>query len=112
MTQPQDQAVLANRQKTDTFVSDMRRIIDHWRLKAPAEVMVILYTNPDIYQNFIAPAIKRIYGLEGEMWLEELEVWLANYTGQGVDGEPTMPKNRTRHGSLAISRTKRPTMGT
>lgn len=81
---------------TETFVSDMRRIIDYWRTKAPAGVLVILYTNTDIYQNYIYPTIKRLYGLEGEMWLEELEIWLANYNGQGVDGEPTMPANRKR----------------
>ena len=72
----------------DTFFSDMRRIIDYWRLKAP-EKTIYLYTNPDIYYNHIVSAIKRIYGQEGMAWLDEVEKWIAVYNGQGKDGNPT-----------------------
>jgi Lyzozyme M1 (1,4-beta-N-acetylmuramidase) len=77
----------------DTFFSDMRRILDYWKFKKP-DKKVVLYTNTDIYANFIYPAIKRLYGMEGEQWLESLDLWLANYNGQNVDGEPLMPANR------------------
>lgn len=77
----------------DMFFSDMRRILDYWKMKEPGK-RIVLYTNTDIYQNYIYPSIKRLYGLGGVQWLEELDLWLANYNGQGVDGEPTMPRNR------------------
>jgi len=90
-----NEGAFTDRAAGDTFFGDMRRILDYWRQHAPAKVLVVLYTNTDIYQNYIHPAIKRLYGAEGVMWLEELPLWLANYNGQGVDGGPTMPKNRT-----------------
>lgn len=89
-----NEGAFASQAATDTFVSDMRRILDHWRAKAPAKVQVVLYTNQDLYQNYIVPALKRLYGLEGEQWAEEQLLWLAVYNGQGPDGNPTMPKNR------------------
>lgn len=79
--------------QADTFFSDMFRIIEHWRYRQPGK-RVILYTNHDIYQNYLYPAILRVYGLQGKLWLDELKIWIANYNGQGVDGEPTMPINR------------------
>jgi lysozyme len=74
--------------ESNTFFSDMRRIIDYWRMKAP-EKTVVLYTNPDIYWNHIVPAIRRVYGLGGMEWLDEIPKWIAVYNGQNQDGEPT-----------------------
>lgn len=79
----------------DQFFSDTYRIIELWRYREPTS-KVLLYTSLNIYQNYLAPAIKRVYGLHGVQWLEDtVELWLAVYNGQGVDGNPTQPSNRT-----------------
>lgn len=77
------------------YFSDMYRILEHWRYKQP-DKKIVLYTNVDIYQNYLLPNIKQVFGLQGLQWLEnDVELWLANVNGQGVNGEPNMPKNRT-----------------
>jgi lysozyme len=77
----------------NTFFSDMRRIIDYWKFKESGK-RILLYTNINIYQNYMFPTIKKLYGIEGVQWLESLDLWLANVNGQGVDGNPNMPTNR------------------
>lgn len=70
------------------FFSDMRRIIDYWRVQLPGTT-ILLYTNPDIYYNHLLPAIRRLYGNEGVSWLEDVDKWIAVYNGQGKDGYPS-----------------------
>lgn len=77
-----------DRAEADTFFGDMRRIIDYWRFKTNGKT-ILLYTNPDIYFNHIAPAIKRLYGQGGTDWLEAVPKWIAVYNGQNEDGNPT-----------------------
>jgi GH25 family lysozyme M1 (1,4-beta-N-acetylmuramidase) len=78
-----------NNTYNDTFFSDMRRILDYWKTRS--EKHVLLYCNYSTYHDWIYPAIKRLYGGEGLLWLADQDVWLSNLNGQGADGEPNLP---------------------
>ena len=81
----------------DTFFQDTRRMIEQlWNITSKP---VILYTNKDVYQNHLRPAIYRVYRDEGLEWLENnprLLFWYAQYwTAWSVNKEPALPPTRT-----------------
>lgn len=77
----------------DTFFADTRRIIEHWRSAYPNKHAMI-YTNVDTYDNYLYPAMLRLYGPEGIDWLNGVLFWLAN---PGTPpGKPNTPKKRLK----------------
>lgn len=77
----------------DAFFADMRRILDYWHEVQPKKLRV-LYTNVDTYQNYIYPAMQRLYGDEGIRWLNSILLWIAQ---PGTEpGKPNMPKQRSQ----------------
>lgn len=77
----------------DSFFADTRRIIEYWRSAYPNKIAVI-YTNIDTYDNYLYPAMLRLYGPEGVEWLNNVLLWLAN---PGTPpGKPNVPKKRIK----------------
>jgi GH25 family lysozyme M1 (1,4-beta-N-acetylmuramidase) len=62
-----NEIAFSDRSVGDTFFGDMRRIIDYWRFKTSGKT-IVLYTNIDIYQTYIVPAMQRLYGIGGIDW--------------------------------------------
>lgn len=92
----------------DTFFGDMRRIIDYWRSKA-SDKMVMLYTNPNIYQSQLYPSMQRLYGAAGLQWLDNVPLWIAQYwKSPSPDKDPEMPKQRTSWHIYQFSETGKP----
>jgi len=84
-----------NNTLNDSFFADAYRIINFWTEKQPSK-RVMLYTNKDIFQNWMYPAIKRLYGASGVKWLcEDVPFWYAQYWNEwSVDKDPSMPAQR------------------
>lgn len=76
----------------DSFAADMYRIIHHWKEQAPAK-KIILYSNKDLFETFIFPRIKALYGGLGLTWLiENVNIWYAQYWNTpSVDKDPALP---------------------
>lgn len=77
----------------DGFFADTRRIIEYWRSAHP-EKIAVLYTNIDTYDNYLYPAMLRLYGPEGVEWLNNVLLWLAN--PGTTPGNPNVPKKRIK----------------
>lgn len=79
----------------DTFFTDTRRMIEELWKVTPT---VILYTNTDVYKNYLRPAMYRVYRDEGIQWLENnprLIFWYAQYwLAWSVNKEPSLPPTR------------------
>ena len=81
---------------SDAFFQDTRRIIDYWRTAAPGK-MVMLYSNVSTYQDYLYPAMQRLYPADGVTWLAGVPLWLAYYYRKNPMGlgEPKTPKQRS-----------------
>jgi len=81
-----------NNQLTDSFAADMFRICNHWVEQARTK-KIVLYSNKDLFQTFIYPKIKALYGTSGLQWLLEIvDIWYAQYwLTPSVDKDPALP---------------------
>lgn len=84
--------VTINNKPNYSFFADMFRILNHWKEQSPSK-RVVLYSNFDLFNNFIYPAIKQLYGDLGVKWLtEEIDIWYAQYWNTpSVDKDPSLP---------------------
>lgn len=77
----------------DVFAGDCRRIIDYLRAQFPG-TRVLLLTSPDIYDTFLHPTFKKLYGSDGINWLEECPLWVSQYWKDANEINPHMPQCR------------------
>lgn len=75
----------------DAFVRETYRFLQRVKAERPAQ-RVLLYTNPNLYDNYIYPAALRLWGRDV---FADFELWIAQYPWViNLDGQPAMPKNR------------------
>jgi GH25 family lysozyme M1 (1,4-beta-N-acetylmuramidase) len=81
---------------SDAFFKDARLILDYWRTMAPGK-KVMLYCNVSTYQNYLHPAIKKLFPADGVAWLDGVPLWLAYYYKKDPsgEGEPKTPRQRS-----------------
>lgn len=81
-----------NNTLNDPFAADMYRMINYWKEQA-ASKRIVLYSNKNLFETFIYPRIKALYGGVGLTWLvEQLDVWYAQYwLSPSVDKDPALP---------------------
>lgn len=77
----------------NTFISDMYRIFNHWKDQVRGSKKIVLYSNYDVFNNFILPKIRQLFGDAGVKWLvEEVDVWYAQYYFlPSVNKQPSLP---------------------
>lgn len=80
------------------FFQDSFRMIKYLQEQAAPikTIKVMLYTNKDIFQNYLFPVWKRDFGREGEELALTVPFWYAQYwTLWSPDKEPSMPTQRS-----------------
>lgn len=84
-----------NNTLNDSFFADMFRIFNYWVEQVPSK-KIVLYSNWDLFKNFIYPRILALYGGIGLKWLLDTVVvdgsWYAQYWNTpSVDKDPSLP---------------------
>lgn len=76
-----------------TFIQDTYRILNY--LEQNSEAKVVLYTNPNLFQNYIYPIWVQYFGEEGRQKAMTIPLWIAQYWNtRSPDKNPGMPTQR------------------
>lgn len=77
-----------------TYFSDSQRILEY--LSVNSDRKIILYINPDVFNNYAYPLMLKNYGQAATKWLFDYPMWLAQYAyfDRSPDKQPITPKLR------------------